>query len=54
MYTFTQALLAALLVMASTVCAALEIREYTVPKGSHPHNLVSVANVLQWPQVKSS
>jgi virginiamycin B lyase len=39
MRTRTRLLLAAALVLASTVCAAREIKEYPVPAGSYPHDL---------------
>jgi virginiamycin B lyase len=48
MRTSTQVLLTAALLMASTVCAALEIKEYPVPKGAHPHDVAPAADGGVW------
>ncbi len=43
-----QVLLAAALVMAGTVCAAREIKEYPVPAGSHPHDVAPAPDGGVW------
>ena len=44
----TPVLLAAALVLTSAVCAAFEIKEYPVPKGSHPHDVAPAADGGVW------
>ena len=41
-------LLATILLMASTVCTALEVREFPVPKGAHPHDIAPAADGGVW------
>lgn len=48
MRTRTKVLLVSALVLASTVCAALEIKEYPVPQGAHPHDLAPAADGGVW------
>ncbi len=48
MRTSTKVLLTAALLMASTVCAALDIKEYPVPAGSHPHDLAPAPDGGVW------
>jgi virginiamycin B lyase len=48
MRTSTRVLLAAALHMASAAVAALEIKEYSVPAGSHPHDLAPAADGGVW------
>jgi virginiamycin B lyase len=43
-----QGLLAVVLVVTSTLCAAFEIKEYPVPAGSHPHDLAPAADGGVW------
>jgi virginiamycin B lyase len=44
----TSLLLAAALVITSTVCAALDIKEYPVPARSHPHDLAPALDGGVW------
>jgi virginiamycin B lyase len=44
----TSLLLAAALLITSTVCAALEIKEYPVPAGSHPHDVAPALDGGVW------
>ncbi len=44
----TRALLAVLLLVTSTLCAAFEIKEYPVPKGAHPHDVAPAADGGVW------
>jgi virginiamycin B lyase len=48
MRTRARVLLTAALLMASTVCAALEIKEYPVPAGSHPHDVAPALDGGVW------
>jgi len=48
MHTSTKVLLSAALLMASTVCTALEIKEYPVPAGSHPHDVAPALDGGVW------
>jgi virginiamycin B lyase len=48
MRTSTRVLLAAALHMASAAVAALEIKEYPVPAGSHPHDLAPALDGGVW------
>ena len=48
MHHGTRLLLASALVIASNICAALEIKEYPVPAGSHPHDLAPAADGGVW------
>ena len=43
-----QILLATMLLMVSAVCAAFEVREFPVPKGSHPHDIAPAADGGVW------
>jgi len=48
MHTSPRVLLAAALLMASTICAAQTIQEYPVPAGSHPHDVAPAADGGVW------
>lgn len=48
MRTSIQVLLSAALLMASAFCAALEIKEYPVPKGAHPHDVAPAQDGGVW------
>ena len=48
MQTRTRLLLAAALVITSTISAAHELKEYPVPQGAHPHDLAPAADGGVW------